>query len=166
MTTQNDTQTYSIIPFDKHHQPDINDLMTEIQKEFDTTFTTPHSKSISDLVGQGNTFWVALNQNKVIGTIGLSHFDSKTGILRLMFVAKEYRGTQLSVAKKLLDIAVAEAKRLSYTDIYLGTMTQFNAAQSFYSKNNFVSIPKTSLPDKMTLSANDTVFYVLKINYR
>ena len=85
-------QRYSIIPFDKNHQADINDLMTEIQKEFSTIFTSPNSKSISELAGQGNTFWVALNDNKVIGTIGLTPFDSKTGILRFMFVAKKYRG--------------------------------------------------------------------------
>lgn len=165
MTTENNTKTYSIIPFDRQHQSAVNDLMTEIQSEFDTIFTTPNSKPISDLIGHGNYFWVALEQDKVIGTIGLTRYNNETGVLRLMFVAKKYRGRQLSVSKNLLDTAINVAKKIGYTDIYLGTMAQFKAAQKFYTKNDFILIPKTSLPDKMTLSTNDTVFYNLKINY-
>jgi GNAT superfamily N-acetyltransferase len=106
---------------------------------------------------------VALNDNKIIGTIGLSRFDNNTGIIRRMFVAKKYRGNQLNTAKNLLDIAMAEAKSRRYSDIYLGTMEQFKAAQRFYTKNNFVQISREGLPDKMTLSTNDTLFYKLKL---
>jgi N-acetylglutamate synthase-like GNAT family acetyltransferase len=163
MPIQNDIQTYSIIPFDKNHQAEINELMSEIQKEFDTFFSSPLSASISDLVNSGDTFWVALNDNKIIGTIGLSRFDSNIGIIRRMFVAKKYRGNQLNIAKNLLDIAMAEAKSRRYTAVYLGTMEQFKAAQRFYIKNNFVQISREGLPDKMTLSTNDTLFYKLKL---
>jgi hypothetical protein len=48
MPIQNDIQTYSIIPFDKNHQAEVNELMSEIQKEFDTFFSSPLSASISD----------------------------------------------------------------------------------------------------------------------
>lgn len=153
---------HSIIPFENHHQPEIDDLMNEIQKEFDLPFRSPYAAPVSEYVAAGNLFWVALYEGQVIGTISLSYFDDHTGILRNMFVSKEHRGGDPGAAKLLLNKALDEAQNLGYRFVYLGTMTQFRAAQKFYSKNNFVQIPRTDLPDKMTFNPVDDMFYVLK----
>nr|WP_294859732.1 GNAT family N-acetyltransferase [uncultured Fluviicola sp.] len=153
---------YSILPFIEEHQPAIEELMNEIQEEFDLPFRNPNSVSVSEYVEAGNHFWVALHDDRVIGTIGLSGFDSTTGVLRNMFVAKEHRGGQTAIAKSLLDTVLDKAKTLGYTAIYLGTMDQFRAAQKFYAKNRFVLIPRSDLPDKMSFNPVDTLFYVLR----
>lgn len=153
---------YSIVPFIEEHQPAIEDLMTEIQEEFELPFRNPDSVSVSEYVESGNSFWVAFYEDRVVGTIGLSCFDSSTGVLRNMFVAKEHRGNQADVAKSLLDTALDKARTLGYTNIYLGTMDQFKAAQKFYSKNKFVLIPKTDLPETMSFNPVDSLFYVLR----
>ncbi|MDF3026050.1 MAG: GCN5-related N-acetyltransferase [Fluviicola sp.] len=153
---------YTIVPFERYYQSEIDELMNEIQKEFELPFRSPDPVPIFEYVLSGNLFWVALLEEQVIGTIGLSCFDDKTGVIRNMFVAKEHRGGQPGVAKQLLDTALEAAKRLGYNAVYLGTMMQFKAAQKFYSKNNFVLIPRTDLPEGMTFNPVDDLFYVLK----
>jgi len=153
---------YSIIPFIEEHQSAIEDLMNEIQEEFELPFRNPHSVSVSEYVESGNFFWVALHEDQVVGTIGLSCFDDETGVLRNMFVAKEHRGGQATIAKSLLNTLLDKAKTLGYAAIYLGTMDQFKAAQQFYSKNKFVRISKTDLPETMSFNPVDTLFYVLR----
>lgn len=153
---------YTIVPFEIHHQSEIDELMNEIQKEFEIPFRSPDPVPIFEYVLSGNKFWVALQENRVIGTIGLSCFDSNTGIIRNMFVAKEHRGSESGIAKVLLNRALDEATKLGHSSVYLGTMEQFKAAQKFYSKNNFVRIPSTELPPEMTFNPVDDLFYVLK----
>lgn len=153
---------YSIIPFIEAHQPAIEDLMNEIQQEFELPFRNPNSVSVSEYVQSGNHFWVALYGDRVVGTIGLSCFDCDKGVLRNMFVAKEHRGGRSAIAKSLLDTALDKAKSLDYAAIYLGTMDQFKAAQRFYSKNEFVLISKGDLLETMSFNPVDTLFYVLR----
>jgi N-acetylglutamate synthase-like GNAT family acetyltransferase len=153
---------YSIIPFEKHHQSEVEEMMNAIQAEFDLPFRNPHSVSISEYIESGNLFWVALYENRVIGTVALSRFDNNTGVLRNLFVAKEHRGEQAATAKSLLSTLLDQAKNLGYTAIYLGTMDQFKAAQRFYVKHEFVPILKTELPRKMSFNPVDTLFYVLR----
>lgn len=153
---------YTIAPFEIRHQSKIDELMNEIQKEFEIPFRSPERVPVFEYVLSGHQFWVALQDDQLIGTIGLTCFDSDTGIIRNMFVAKEFRGKQPGVAKGLLDTALDKAKGLNYKQVYLGTMEQFKAAQKFYSKNNFVLIPSTDLPPNMTFNPVDDLFYIVK----
>lgn len=106
--------------------------------------------------GNGN-FWVALEDDVVIGTIALIDLGNQLTTLRKMFVAKEYRGTGLS--NNLLDTLISWCKHKQVATIYLGTTSRFLAAHRFYEKNNFVSITKEALPHVFPLLAVDTVFY-------
>lgn len=152
----------TIIPFDKRYQAEINEMMNDIQNEFEILFRNPNGKQISDIAGPENLFWVALNENQVVGTIGLSRIDNYSAFLRHLFVSKENRGGQPCVSKMLLDTALDQAKIRGYKSVYLGTMEQFKAAQKFYSKNNFVCVPREALPIEMPVSPMDTIFYLLK----
>lgn len=153
--------TIEIIPFENSFQEAICNMMNEIQDEFEIPFRNPNGKQISDIVDTENLFWIALNANKVLGTIGLSHIDGNSAFLRHLFVAKEGRGEH-GVAKALLDTALAQAVSLGYKSIYLGTMEQFKAAQKFYVKHHFVCIPKEALPEQMPVSPMDSLFYLLR----
>lgn len=153
--------TVTIIPFENRFQEAICAMMDEIQDEFEIPFRNPHGKQISDIVDSENLFWVAMDGDHVLGTIGLSRIDEKNAFLRHLFVAKEGRGEQ-GVAQLLLNTALNEARSLGHESIYLGTMEQFKAAQKFYTKNHFVCIPKEALPEQMPVSPMDTIFYHLK----
>lgn len=152
---------YQIIRFENHYQPAICEMMDQIQDEFEIPFRNPNGKQISDIADDENLFWVAVNENRVLGTIGLSRIDDSNAFLRHLFVEKEARGEQ-GVAKALLETALDKARDLKYESLYLGTMEQFRAAQRFYDKNNFICIPREALPEKMPVSPMDTLFYLLK----
>lgn len=152
---------YKIVPFDKQFQEEICILMDQIQDEFEIPFRNPNGKQISDIADRENLFWVALDENRVVGTIGLSRIDSHSAFLRHLFVAKESRGKG-GVSQALLNTALEKVLALNYESIYLGTMDQFRAAQKFYEKNGFIRIPKETLPAEMPVSPVDTVFYYWK----
>lgn len=110
--------------------------------------------------GRGN-FWVALDGDKVVGTIALKDIGERLVALRKMFVAADYRGAEWGVAAKLLDAAVHWAKQHAVLSIFLGTTEKFRAAHRFYEKNGFTLIEKTALPESFLFMPVDTRFYRL-----
>ena len=93
----------------------------------------------------------------VLGTIGFFTLENNNIELKRMFLRKEFRGQ--NVAKALLDTVINSAIEDNHSCIYLGTMTQFKAAQAFYEKNGFTKIPQTSLPKDFLINPVDKVFY-------
>lgn len=154
---------YTIVPFEGKYQESICRMMDEIQDEFDIPFRNPNGKQISDIVSPDDLFWVALDENRVIGTVGLSLINDHQAFLRHLFVAKEARGKGQGVSQALLDMALGAAKNRNCESVYLGTMEQFKAAQKFYLKNHFNCIFREDLPPEMPVSPVDTVFYQLNI---
>lgn len=152
---------YQIISFEPKYQEAITRMMDKIQEEFEIPFRNPDGKTISDVMDAENLFWIALDRDHLLGTIGLSRIDDHNCFLRYFFVAKEGRG-KTGVSQLLMDKALLEAKNNNYEHVYLGTMDQFKAAQKFYAKNNFVCIPKEALPDLMPVSPMDSLFYLRK----
>jgi GNAT superfamily N-acetyltransferase len=147
-------------PYDPSDDGKISSMMVEIQEEFSEIFTAPDSKPVAKFVSEGGKVWVAHHNENVVGTIALALFSSKIVTLRRMFVAKNYRG---KLSLRLLNTVIREAQKNKITDIYLGTMKQFAAAQRFYLKNGFTEIKKEELPDKMVLSSLDTLFFRLNL---
>lgn len=150
---------HTIIPFESKYQEAICIMMDTIQDEFEIPFRNPNGKQISDIVSPDDLFWVALDEDRVVGTIGLSRINDHQAFLRHFFVAKEARGKEKGVSKALLDSALLAAKDRDYRSVYLGTMDQFKAAQKFYLKNRFKEISREELPVEMPVSPVDTVFY-------
>lgn len=87
--------------------------------------------------GRGK-FWIALDENKVVGTVGVRDSGRVTAKLRRMFVQKKYRGTGLG--QQLLDIALQFARDTGYTKITLNTHKKMKRAHHFYEKNKFIFI--------------------------
>jgi GNAT superfamily N-acetyltransferase len=83
-------------------------------------------------------FWVALDGDRVVGTVGIRVMDDTLAKLRRMFVQKEYRGT--GIAQRLLDTALQFAKKTGYTKITLNTHINMKRAHNFYKKNNFINM--------------------------
>ncbi|AJY75374.1 GNAT family N-acetyltransferase [Paenibacillus beijingensis] len=146
------------------YQAQVVDLILHIQQqEYDIPITKEDQPDLFNIerfyqTGSGN-FWVAIHDDKVVGTISLLDIGHHKVALRKMFVAKEYRGPELKTAYRLLQHAIAWAKEKSVKEIYLGTTAQFLAAHRFYEKNGFASIERSELPDRFPVVHVDTVFY-------
>ena len=147
-----------ILPFQTEHQNDIDAMMEYIALEFEEPIFTEKSKKIIDVFSiQNNKFWVAINGEKVVGTIGMVKLTNENIVLKSMFVDKMYRGK--GVSNLLLNTLTKWAFQNKYKRIYLGTMKQFSAGQSFYEKNGFEKCNKIKLPVDFTINILDTIFY-------
>ncbi len=86
-----------ISTYHPQYQAQVIDLILRIQQqEFGVSITLsdqPDLLNIPNFYQQGNgNFWVALDGDKVIGTIAAIDFDRKNLALRKMFVNSNYRG--------------------------------------------------------------------------
>lgn len=156
--------TLSTITFQNRYQAQIVELIAHIQQhEFNINISPdlqPDLKNIPDFYqkGKGN-FWIALDDDRVIGTIALLDIGHNETALRKMFVHEDHRGKEKGVAKKLLDTSLAWAKERGVVKIYLGTTPAFLAAHRFYEKNGFIEIPQDELPPSFPIMEVDKKFY-------
>lgn len=84
----------------------------------------------------GGNFWIVLDKNKdVIGTIGLENMNNGVGLLKTMYVHKDYRGCKISqsLIHKLINFALEN----NYRKLQLGTYKKLERAVNFYKKNDF-----------------------------
>jgi len=153
-------QKVEIIEFDPIYKKEIYDFVMEIKVnelgwKSDATDLLEIEKIY--LLGNGN-FWIALDSNRVVGTIALEDKGEKTGYLQRMYLAKEYRGTGL--AQKLLNNLLEFAKNRNLKEIFLGTTPVAKRAIRFYEKSGFERI--LHLPEKFKDDTND-VFFKIKL---
>nr|WP_321228639.1 GNAT family N-acetyltransferase [uncultured Psychroserpens sp.] len=149
-----------IIPYKIAHQNGIDAMMQDIDMEFkDTIFPKQtHERPIIP-----DAYWVAIINTKIIGTVAVINIENNFVILKNMMLKKEYRGKSLGVSKSLLETAINWCEINHIPEIYLGTMTQFKAAQSFYINNGFVKISEDKLPSNFLNNPLDTIFFVKNI---
>jgi putative acetyltransferase len=93
--------------------------------------------------------FVAVEEGRLIGMIGLrpleeracraGAYDAKAGEMKRLFVRPEARGRGL--AKQLIALVLAEARRLGYAEIRLDTLPMMGDAQGLYVALGFDDIP-------------------------
>lgn len=124
-------------------QPDLND----IQKCY---------------IDDGGMFWVMLDGDKVIGTIGLMMKENQSAILKKFFVDKYYRsqGIGLELYKCLLRYAMQ--KNVKY--IILDTPSVAEKSHKFYERAGFRVITEKELPVEYKYPDRNSLLYMLEIH--
>ena len=84
-----------------------------------------------------------------------------TGVIRKLFVEKDYRGKQHAIAQRLLDTLKTHCHSIPIRDVYLGTVATMKAAARFYERNEFKLLPGTQLPQSFPFALVDNTFYHL-----
>ncbi len=159
-----------IFPYVEEHRQKIFELIIKIQKEefgFSCTINDPPGLEniTSSYQESGGNFWVAMEGENMVGTIGLQLLNSNQAALKRMYVAKDYRGKNYQIAKRLLDHLVHWCQQKGVEKVYLGTRAAYLAAHRFYEKNNFREIPKNDLPPQFPIASVDTKFYQRHISF-
>jgi|ERR1700733_9091874 GNAT superfamily N-acetyltransferase len=153
-----------IVPFAGKYQKAVEELVLPIQKiEFGVPVTVEGQPDLADVAGFfqhgcGN-FWLALDQERVIGTIGVVDVANGQLALKKMFVSREFRGSDKGIGQALLDTALAWSRKNGIKQIFLGSTTPMVAAHRFYEKNGFVPVLKSELPSSFPLVEVDDKFY-------
>ncbi len=133
-----------IIEYQNKYNSQLKKLLYETLKYVGFSIDKDAFKRDSDLdkieeiyKGRGR-FWLALENDKVIGMVGILELDKLTAKLRRMFVFSKYHGTGLG--QKLLDRALEFARQQGYKKIVLDTHELMHRAHRFYEKNGFKKV--------------------------
>ena len=157
-----------IVSFSREHEAQVVELIVGIQRgEFGIEITAEEQPDLREIPsfyqrGAGN-FWVAVVEERVVGTISLLDIGGGRGALRKMFVHREFRGAAHGTARRLLATLLDRAREQELREILLGTTPFFHAAHRFYEKHGFTEIPKATLPASFPIMEVDTRFYRLEL---
>lgn len=162
------TGAIKISTYHHQYQAQVIELILKIQQqEFGLPITLeeqPDLLIIPSFYQKGNgNFWIALDGDRVIGTIAAIDIGNNHLALRKMFVDVNYRGKP-GIGKKLMDFLVSRAKDKNVREIYLGTINKFKAALRFYEKNGFLPVSKSDLPSSFPVMQGDNAFYRLTVS--
>jgi N-acetylglutamate synthase-like GNAT family acetyltransferase len=151
------------------YQREVGELIVSIQHdEFGVPITLddqPDLKNIPSFYQKGNgNFWIALYQDKVVGTIALIDIGNAQVALRKMFVHKAFRGKTFSTGQLLFDTANKWMESHRVKEVFLGTLDLFQAAIKFYMKNGFTQLTEGQLPESFPRMGLDTMFFAKQIS--
>jgi len=99
---------------------------------------TPLENINNNYIAEGGNFWLAIDSDKIIGTIGLKKLNDEIYELRRFYVDLNYRGKQIGTKlyKELEDFA--RKKNVQY--IQLKSSKFLKGAHKFYSKKDFINL--------------------------
>ncbi|MDO5811843.1 MAG: GNAT family N-acetyltransferase [Bacillota bacterium] len=109
----------------------------------------------------GGEFWIALSDDKVIGTIGLMLKENHCAVLKKFFVKKTFRSQKvgLSLYNELLKYAISK----DIHHIILDTPAVAHASHKFYEKAGFFKISSAELPVAYSYPDRDSILYLLNL---
>lgn len=112
-------------------------------------------------LNSGGCFWVAEDNGKVIGSIGLMNGRNGIGILKKFFVSEEYRGKPYHLGQKLYSQLLLFAQKHHIKELILDTPENTERAHIFYEKAGFTRIRKEDLPVRYDYPYEDCHFFRL-----
>jgi GNAT superfamily N-acetyltransferase len=157
-------RAFRVTEYDPAYQAGIDAMMAGIAQEYDQPISGPQSVKLFEAHGRPNQrYWVALDDKRVVGTVGLVLLKGPNAVLKRMMTDKDYRG-ETGLAVRLLEAAVEWGRSQGVQTVYLGTMAQFKAAQRFYVKQGCVEVQLSELPDDMAVNPIDCLHYRLALS--
>jgi GNAT superfamily N-acetyltransferase len=136
-----------IIHYESKYQPDFKRLNLEWLDKYNLTeshdlevLNDPEGKVIAG----GGCIFLAMDDERVIGTAGLAKEHEGAYELIKMFVDPSYRGQGIS--KKLLDRCLKEARKLKAEKIFLYSNSQLLTALKLYENYGFRHVDASNSP--------------------
>lgn len=111
----------------------------------------------------GGCFWVAKDNGKVIGSIGLMNYGNGIGVMKKFFVYEEYRGMPYHLGQKLYAELLSFAKKNNFIKLILDTPKNTDRAHKFYNKAGFTKVNKEDLPVQFDYPYKDCDFFLLNL---
>lgn len=109
----------------------------------------------------GGQFWLAIEDDAVVGTLALMNKGQGRGVLKKFFVRKDHRNKR--VGYRLYQRLLEFAGEKGLTTILLDTPSVAEASHRFYERAGFRRIGKAELPFPYEYPDRDSYLYVLKL---
>lgn len=156
----------TIQAYSKQYQEQIIKLILSIQnEEAGIHLSLKEQQDLTDIPAYydnaGGRFWLAVEGDKLVGTVALMSFCNGNGVLKKFFVKKEYR--QQGVGQMLYRTLLAYAKEQQFHTLLLDTPSVAKASHRFYEKAGFVKIDKAQLPFPYAYPDRDSLLYLLRL---
>lgn len=109
----------------------------------------------------GGAFWIAVEKDKVIGTIAFMNYGSGNAVLKKFFVRSDWRNRKIGYA--LYEKLITFLKDEKYKRVLLDTPSVATTSHRFYEKAGFRKIKKENLPFRYEYPDRDSYLYLLEL---
>lgn len=109
-------------------------------------------------------FWVAMDDSKLCGCIGLVNHGDDCGIMKKFFVYEAYRGEPHHLGRQLYNVLLNHAQNIGIKNIILDTPKNTDRAHKFYLKAGFQLIDSSALPFKYSVPYSNCDYFMLTLN--
>ena len=113
----------------------------------------------------GGNFWVAKENGKVAGSIGLMMCGDGLAILKKFFVYESYRGNPRQLGRHLYETLLNFAKERGVKRMILDTPRNTDRAHKFYEKAGLKKITKEELPVDYDYPYEDSDFFFIDLAF-
>ncbi len=112
-------------------------------------------------IKRGGNFWVAIDDNHVVGTIALMKVNDDWCVMKKFFVRSDYRSRKVGFAlySRLLDFANAKG----FKHMVLDTPSVAKKAHLFYERAGFHRISKSDLAIEYDYLDRDSIIFQLDL---
>lgn len=114
-------------------------------------------------MGNGGNFWVAEENGRTAGCIGLMNCGDGLGILKKFFVYEAYRSSPHHLGLRLYGKLLESARQMGIRKFILDTPRNTERAHRFYEKAGFVKVEQDQLPITYDCPYEDCDFFCLDI---
>ena len=111
----------------------------------------------------GGNFWVAKDNGKTAGSIGLMKFGDGTAVLKKFFVYEPYRGAPCHLGRQLYGTLLDYARTHGVKQLILDTPKNTDRAHKFYERAGFTEIERADVPVVYDFPYEDSDFFRLEI---
>ena len=159
----------SITQFKDCYTQDVIDLVLHFQNDGTRPFVTvkdqPDLLSIKEsYINTGGNFWTAIDNDRLIGSIGIMPYGKEIAVLKKFFVYEEYQENPFHLGQKLYAVLSSFAKEKGFTTILLDTPHNTVRAHKFYEKAGFKKVDEKELPLMFSHPYKDCDFFLLNIS--
>ena len=160
-----------MITVERFREPDTDDII-ELVLHFQNdgsrpTVTVDDQRDLLDIEKEyfqtGGYFWVAKDEARIIGSLGLLPYNNRIAILKKFFVYEAYQGDPHHIGRKLYSMLLTYAKDKNVQTILLDTPYNTHRAHDFYYKAGFSKVLEDELPIKFDHPYKACDFFMLNL---
>ena len=158
----------TISQFENKYTQDVIDIVLHFQNDGTRPVVSvndqPDLLNITDeYINKGGNFWIAKNDEILIGTIGIMPYGTEIAVLKKFFVYEKYQGAPHHIGRKLYDGLLSFAIEKGYKTILLDTPHNTERAHKFYDKAGFRKVNENELPIQFSHPYKDCDFFLLEL---